>query len=177
MERENGGKFETEYRAIGIEDGKERWIAASGRAFFNRWGEAVRFIGTTRDITGQRQAMEALRESEQRFRATFNNAALGIVEVDSEDRFIAVNDRICRILGYRKEELIGMTVHQLTAPEDRERSDVLNAELRQGCYDTFSYEKEVSQNGTGHRYGSTLRFLRSATIRAATCGLLERLKT
>lgn len=54
LRRENDGRYGAEYRTIGIEDGKERWIEAHGQAFFNGRGEAVRFIGTTLDITGRR---------------------------------------------------------------------------------------------------------------------------
>jgi PAS domain S-box-containing protein len=55
LHRENDGSYSAEYRAVGIEDGKERWIAARGRAFFNKKGEAVRFIAITSDITDSRK--------------------------------------------------------------------------------------------------------------------------
>jgi len=87
------------------------------------------------------QQAEALRESEERFRAIFDNAGVGIVEVEENDHFIAVNDRACKILGYRREELLGMTVAELTAPEDRETSARLNAELHAGVRDLLEYEK------------------------------------
>lgn len=61
--KENGGRYETEFRTVGIEDGKERWIAASGQAFFNNRGEAVRFIGTTQDVTEHKQADEVLKKT------------------------------------------------------------------------------------------------------------------
>ncbi|OGW39845.1 MAG: hypothetical protein A2010_04505 [Nitrospirae bacterium GWD2_57_9] len=63
LQRENGGKFAMEYRTIGIEDGKERWIAAHGQAFFNEAGEAVRLIGTTQDVTEHKRADEELRNT------------------------------------------------------------------------------------------------------------------
>ncbi len=63
LERENGGAYSAEFRTIGIEDGKERWIAVKGRAFFNQWGEAVRFIGTTQDITGRKRDEEELKRA------------------------------------------------------------------------------------------------------------------
>ena len=87
------------------------------------------------------QAADELRTSEERLRATFDNAALGIGETDRQDRFIAVNDRFCQILGYRCEELLGMSVHELTAPEDRSRSDDLNAQLHDGRIKQTDYEK------------------------------------
>ena len=52
------GGFDVEYRIIGIEDGKERWIAARGRALFDEQGRGVRAIGTTRDITDRKRAEE-----------------------------------------------------------------------------------------------------------------------
>ena len=52
----SGGKYDTEYRILGFEDGVERWIAARGQAFFNEAGLAARFIGTVLDITERKRA-------------------------------------------------------------------------------------------------------------------------
>lgn len=94
------------------------------------------------DISERTQIEAALRTSEQRLRVIFDHAGVGIVEVDTaESRFIAANDRVLEILGYQREELLGMTVHDLTAPEDRDRSDDLNTQLYQGHLDRFDYEK------------------------------------
>jgi PAS domain S-box-containing protein len=97
-------------------------------------------ISVIRDITERRRAEEALRHNEQRLRGMFDHAGLGIVEVDADDRFVAANARVCEILGYRTDELLGMSVHELTAPEDRARSDDMNARLR-GPEDVIAYEK------------------------------------
>lgn len=59
--------FEVEYRTIGLTDGIERWIAATGRVFFSG-NTAVRFVGTVLDISAQKQAEEELRASELQFR-------------------------------------------------------------------------------------------------------------
>ncbi|WP_084238429.1 response regulator [Sphingomonas asaccharolytica] len=61
LDPEGSGNFEIEYRTVGIEDGIERWLAASGRAMFDE-GKAVRFIGTVLDITVRRQNETRLRE-------------------------------------------------------------------------------------------------------------------
>lgn len=63
LQHDNEGRYRTEYRTVGIEDGVERWIAASGQAFFNGRGEAVRFIGTTLDITEHKRADEDLKRT------------------------------------------------------------------------------------------------------------------
>lgn len=101
-------------------------------------------------IIERKQAEEALRENEERLRVIFDNAGVGIVEVNTdEDSFIAVNDRVLEILGYTREELLNMTVHELTAPEDRSRSDEMNQRLHQGEFDRFSYQKRyLRRDGT-----------------------------
>lgn len=59
----SGGHFDVEYRTIGLEDKKLRWIRAKGRAFFNPEGVAYRLIGTVLDITEQKQVEEILKHS------------------------------------------------------------------------------------------------------------------
>ncbi|WP_156453652.1 PAS domain S-box protein, partial [Methylobacterium sp. CCH5-D2] len=61
------GTYDIAYRTIGLQDGIERWVAAKGQVFFEN-GRAVRFIGTTRDITEDRRAEQVLRETEERYR-------------------------------------------------------------------------------------------------------------
>jgi len=97
----------------------------------------------------EQQLARQLRESERRLRAIFDNAASGILQTDHEDRFVAVNDRVCQMLGYRQDELLAMTVHDLTYPEDRPRSDALNADLHEGRLPMLQYEKRyVKRDGS-----------------------------
>lgn len=61
LDPEGGGEFESEYRAVGLEDGVERWVYAVGRAFFEEaegGRRPRRFIGTVLDVTGQKKAEE-----------------------------------------------------------------------------------------------------------------------
>lgn len=109
-----------------------QFVPITGHDYVNIYG---------RDITQQKQAEEVLRESEARLRATFDHAAMGIVEVDGDGRFVVVNNRICQILDYSRDELLQMSLHDLTAPEDWAVTDELNTVLRQGKTDFFDYEK------------------------------------
>lgn len=52
----NGGNYDTEFRTIGLQDQVERWIKVRGKAYFDRTGTAIRFIGTVLDITEQKRA-------------------------------------------------------------------------------------------------------------------------
>jgi PAS domain S-box-containing protein len=122
-------------------DGRELLVASEWVLWRGPDGRPAAILEANTDITRRRKAEHALRESEQRLLATFNHAALGIIEIDAEDRCVAVNDRLCQTLGYRREELLGRSVHELTAPEDRVRSRQFIAQLREGHVDRFDYEK------------------------------------
>ena len=65
-----------------------------------------------------KRAEEALRESEERFRGAFENAAVGIALCDIEGHFLRVNQRFCGIVGYTHEELVGKNYKDITHPDD-----------------------------------------------------------
>lgn len=62
---ENKGRFQVEYRTIGLKDGRERWISAKGQTFYNEQGQACRLIGTTMDISERKHTEKLLREAAQ----------------------------------------------------------------------------------------------------------------
>jgi len=75
-----------------------------------------------RDITLRKSAEEALRESEERFRATFDQAAVGIAHLDLDGHWLRINQKLHDILGYREEELRKLTLADITHPEDLKKS-------------------------------------------------------
>ncbi|MEH2280607.1 MAG: PAS domain S-box protein [Nostoc sp.] len=70
------------------------------------------------EITERQRIEEALRESEQRFRAAFHQAAVGIAHVAIDGSWLLVNQKLCDILGYTLEELELLTFQDITHPED-----------------------------------------------------------
>jgi len=71
-----------------------------------------------RDITARQTAEDALRESEARFRGTFENAAVGMARVGLDGSWLEVNGRLCEITGYTREELLATTFQEITHEGD-----------------------------------------------------------
>jgi hypothetical protein len=86
----------------------------------NAMGETVGIGIILADVTMAKQTEVALRESEERFRAMFNQAAVGITLVALDGRFLQVNPALCEITGYSHEELIEMNFQEITHPDDIE---------------------------------------------------------
>ncbi|HEX2569309.1 MAG TPA: PAS domain S-box protein [Polyangia bacterium] len=106
-------------------DGAYSEIWDRGYVIRDAAGQAVRMLGAMQDVTGRRRADEALRASEERFRGTFDNAAVGIAHVASDGRWLLMNAKLCEITGYSREELLARTFQDITHPDD------LRADLEQ----------------------------------------------
>jgi PAS domain S-box-containing protein len=94
-----------------------------------------------RDITERRSTEEALRESEMRFRAMFEQASVGIVQASFGGTLLRVNPGFCKIVGYSEEEATGMAIRALTHPDDYEKEDALTRQLMAGEIPGYSIEK------------------------------------
>ena len=88
-----------------------------------------------------RLAAQALCDSEARFRTIFNQAAVGIVHGALDGRFLLVNDRFCDLLGYRREDLLGMTFQQITHADDLKQHLDLHSRLRAGSVSSLAFEE------------------------------------
>ena len=73
---------------------------------------------TVRDITESKRAEDALQESEARFRSYFDMPLHGIAITSPEKGWLQVNDRLCSILGYTRDEIVHMTWEEMTHPDD-----------------------------------------------------------
>jgi len=134
------GPYDVEYR-VRRSDGVYRWFKTRGTPIRDGEGNIVKWFGTCTDITDLREIEEALRASEERFRGTFENAAVGIVHRDATGRFLRVNEKFCAIVGYSREELLQKTIRDVTHPDDLAVSIDAFTALWQGESPTFGLEK------------------------------------
>jgi len=93
------------------------------------------------NVSERKLAEEALRESEERFRGTFEQAAVGIAHFSTEGRFLRVNDKLCAIFGYDREELLELTSADLTVPEDRAACEEARLAMVAGKLASYDTEK------------------------------------
>jgi len=116
-------------------DGTYAFYFDRGFAIRDARGKVHRMLGSMVDLTDRVRAEEALLESEERFRAIFTQAAVGMALVSPAGAWLKCNQRLCDIVGYPCEELVGKTLEDVTFPEDaqgamRQLQRVLAGELK-----------------------------------------------
>jgi len=122
-------------------DGSTVWVDFSMVVERDAAGRPTHEIAVYEDITARRVAEEALRDSEERFRQTFELAASGIAHVSLDGRFMRVNRSLCEIFGYPQDELVGKTVREISHPADRGSTDAGRAAVLAGQIESVRLEK------------------------------------
>ncbi|HYE28650.1 MAG TPA: PAS domain S-box protein [Allosphingosinicella sp.] len=112
-----GEKLDKYPARLRAKDGSIRHVHISSSVCF-REGEFVNTRCFTVDVTDKVKAEEALRDAQERLATTFETALAGIAEVDSEGRFLRVNEAFSRITGYGRDELLELDIFRITHPDD-----------------------------------------------------------
>jgi len=110
-----------------------RFSRIDGVPLFDKYGEVSGYQGVVREVT------EAKRNED--YASTFDLAAIGIGHVSMSGKFIHVNRKLCDMLGYSAEELIGRSVKSISHPDDVNIADELHERLRCGEIKSFKAEK------------------------------------
>jgi PAS domain S-box-containing protein len=119
------------------------------------------------DVTDRRRAETALRASEERLQATFNQAAVGIVVADLNQQFLEANQRFCDILGYSLDELRRLAFTQITHPEDLSETQAQSQALLSGQIPHSTLERRYVRKDGGVVWGRTaLTLLREVSGKA-----------
>ena len=114
---EPGEVFASEYRVL-HRDGRTVWVRNESVLIEDETSGARYWQGFMLDVTERRRVEAALRESEQRFRRSFEDAAIGMALVGTDGRFLRANRSLLDILGYPEEELLEKTFQDITHPDD-----------------------------------------------------------
>jgi len=114
-----------------------------------RHGSVVGIHGIARDISQRAMAQEATKKSESRFRAVFEQAAVGMCLVSEKGKFLRTNRRFCEIIGYTAREFLERDCIETTHPDDREMDAERVSRVLAGEFQNQTWEKRyLHKNGT-----------------------------
>jgi len=113
------GNIHSEFEMV-HKNGSVLFIAFDGKIGNDLHGNFKQTHCILQDITGQKRMERALRESEEKYRITFENNSSAILVVEKDTTVTMCNEELCRISGYTKNEIIGMKWTQVIYPEDLE---------------------------------------------------------
>jgi PAS domain S-box-containing protein len=123
---ETAEKMEARFQRVFAGETISYEVEHNGRIYWTQHalmeGALGHVIVITLDVTDQRQMEKALSESEQRFRAIVNQATAGIIRSTVGGELTFVNQALCDMLGFTEEELVGMTIWQLTHVNEYEEN-------------------------------------------------------
>jgi PAS domain S-box-containing protein len=139
--------IETKIPKLGYEEptsnlnGEQIWIRSSKIPLTNSQGDVIGVLGCYEDISDRKRAEIALGDSNERLRATFDQAAVGICQNSLDGKYMQINQRLCDIMGYSETELLAKSFTELTHPEDLAKDDEKARLLVKGELQSFTMEK------------------------------------
>ena len=166
--------YETEHR-LRHKSGRWVWVLDKGRVIErDADGRALRVCGTHLDITGRKQAEEAIRLQADQYASILSTTTAGFWLLDESGRLLDVNENYCRMSGYTREELLALRISDLEAAETGTQTEqhmrkliaegLDRFETRHRTRDGRAYDVEVS---TSHwkKGGRVIAFVRDITER------------
>jgi len=132
--------FHDERRYINSQ-GQTVWCDVSGSAVFGKEDRVTHILTHFLDITGRKEFERSLISSEERWKAAFDLAPVGMAQMTLEGRFRQVNPALCEILGFSTEQLCAMTPYDISHPDDSEVVRQVIEELPRSHIEDFNYTR------------------------------------
>ncbi|MEG4801964.1 PAS domain S-box protein [Microcoleus sp. ARI1-B5] len=122
-------------------DGTKIMVASRWTLQYDDRDQPVAILEISNDISDRKRSEIALAQSAQRFRATFEQAAVGMAQASVDGKLLLVNQKLCEILGYSRQELMEKRFQEITWPGDLASELELVRQLLAGEIENFSLEK------------------------------------
>jgi PAS domain S-box-containing protein len=145
-------------------DGGIDWIRWSVKPWRQETGEIGGLVLYTEVVTPSVEARLSLEAAESRYRAVFDQVAMGVARVAPDGRFLEINDRFCAIAGYSRRELLNLTFQAITHPDDLDNDVAQAAAMLAGEIGTYAMEKRyLTKAGAPVWINLTVSLLRTET--------------
>jgi PAS domain S-box-containing protein len=133
LDRLGRGERVNHYDTVRVrKDGSRLEVSVTISPLHGASGQVVGAAAITRDVSERRRFVEALRDSEERFRGIVSQAGVGIARASLDGRLLDVNPGLCQALGKERWDLVGTSYLDLVHADDRARADGVIAALRAG---------------------------------------------
>src|SRR5512134_1126299 len=130
--------FQWEIRKV-RKDGSTLWVKERAQTVIDHTGQILSLV-VCEDITERRLTEDYMRESEERWRALFEHAGVGIAQLSLNGQFLRVNPRLCETLGYSSKTMLRRTCQESVHPDDLGVTQARLGELFAGKCPSFSME-------------------------------------
>ncbi|WP_289024157.1 PAS domain S-box protein [uncultured Salegentibacter sp.] len=136
------GKFNNYKAVIITKNGEEKTVQINASVIYDSNENPIAAQGIARDITEDMRLRKLMEEQKQQLDIIFKNSPIGVsLSKSLESGLIMVNQAMCDMLGYTKEEFMNVQVQDLTHPDDIEESKILRQKMFKGKIDRFNIEK------------------------------------
>ena len=156
------------------EDGTKITVASRWTLQRDEQDKPQAILEISNDISDRKASEIALAESAQRFRDTFEQAAVGMAQASLDGKLLLVNQKLCEILGYSRQELIEKKFQEITFPEDLGSELELLSQLLAGEIENYHVEKRyIGQDGELVWGNLTVSLLREQNGNQFLMGVVE----